>query len=370
MIRPTLATLFATIPTLSMADVPRVVTDIAPVHSLVAQVMGDLGKPELLLPANVSPHSFALRPSQAAALEQAGAVFWMGEALTPPLEPMLKKLASTAANVAFLDLAQTQTHEFRDHDAAIEDAHDGHDHDEEHKHDAEHDHGEHEHEAEHKHDAKHDHGEHEHKEEHKHDAEHDHGEHEHEEEHKHDAEHDHGEHEGHAHDHEGTDPHAWLNPDNALAWLPVIVAELSALDPENAATYTANAEAAQAELEATINDITEILTPVKGKAFVVFHDAYRYFEDRFDVGSKASISISDASAPGPARVERIQTLVRDLNVSCAFSEPQFSAGLVDTVLEGTDANAAILDPMGVNQTAGPDLYNNVLRDMAQAIADC
>ncbi|SDX11780.1 zinc ABC transporter substrate-binding protein [Litoreibacter albidus] len=343
MIRPTLATLFATIPTLSMADVPRVVTDIAPVHSLVAQVMGDLGKPELLLPANVSPHSFALRPSQAAALEQADAVFWMGEALTPPLEPMLKKLASTAANVAFLDLAQTQTHEFRDHDAAIEDAHD-------------------EHEEEHKHDAEHDHGEHEHEEEHKHDAEHDHGEHE--------AEHDHGGHEGHAHDHEGTDPHAWLNPDNALAWLPVIVAELSALDPENAATYTANAEAAQAELEATINDITEILTPVKGKAFVVFHDAYRYFEDRFDVGSKASISISDASAPGPARVERIQTLVRDLKVSCAFSEPQFSAGLVDTVLEGTDANAAILDPMGVNQTAGPDLYNNVLRDMAQAIAHC
>ena len=145
--------------------------------------------------------------------------------------------------------------------------------------------------------------------------------------------------------------------------------QVLALDTARRAAIQA-AEAAQAELEATINDITEILTPVKGKAFVVFHDAYRYFEDRFDVGSKASISISDASAPGPARVERIQTLVRDLNVSCAFSEPQFSAGLVDTVLEGTDANAAILDPMGVNQTAGPDLYNNVLRDMAQAIADC
>lgn len=302
MLRPALTSLLFSIPSLTLADAPRVVTDIAPIHSLVAQVMGDLGSPDLLVAANASPHSFSLRPSQAGALEQAQAVFWVGEALTPWLEPLLGKLAPKAEHIELLHLPVTQTLAFRE---GVTFEHDAHDHED-----------------------------------------------------------------AHGHGDVEADPHAWLNPDNAMAWLDVIAAELAELDPENAATYAANAKAAKDGLGETIAQIEATLVPVKDKTFIVFHDAYHYFEARFDVEASAAISLSDAAAPGPARVEQIQTLVREKTVTCAFSEPQFSQGLIATVLDGTDARAAVLDPLGSTMEPGPDLYNALLRTMADAIAGC
>ncbi|SHF17944.1 zinc transport system substrate-binding protein [Litoreibacter ascidiaceicola] len=306
MLRPALASLLLSLPQVALAETPRVVTDIAPIHSLVAQVMGDLGTPELLVTANASPHSFSLRPSQAGALEQAQAVFWVGDGLTPWLEPLLDRLAPNAKNIEFLHRSETETLAFRT-DAAFEA--DGH---------------------------------------------------------------DHGDHDGHDDhdDHSDVDPHAWLNPDNAAAWLAIIASELSVLDPENADTYAANAQRAEADLHASTVEIERILAPAKGKTFIVFHDAFHYFEARFDVEASAAISLGDATAPGPARVERIQELVREKGVSCAFSEPQFSEGLVATVLDGTDARVAVLDPLGSTLPIGPSLYTEMLLGMAKAIAGC
>ena len=300
MLRSVLASLLLSLPQVALAETPRVVTDIAPIHSLVAQVMGDLGTPELLVTANASPHSFSLRPSQAGALEQAQAVFWVGDGLTPWLEPLLDRLAPNAKNIEFLHRPETETLAFRT-DAAFEA--DGH---------------------------------------------------------------DHGDHD----DHSDVDPHAWLNPDNAAAWLAIIASELSVLDPENADTYAANAQRAEADLHASTVEIERILAPAKGKTFIVFHDAFHYFEARFDVEASAAISLGDATAPGPARVERIQELVREKGVSCAFSEPQFSEGLVATVLDGTDARVAVLDPLGSTLPIGPSLYTEMLLRMAKAIAEC
>lgn len=299
MLRAAMTSLLLSVPSIALADVPRVVTDIAPIHSLVAQVMGDLGDPDLLVTANASPHSFALRPSQAVALEQAQAVFWVGEALTPWLEPLLKSLAPQAEHIALLHLPETQTLGFRDDDGFETGGHEqGHD------------------------------------------------------------------------DHGSIDPHAWLNPDNAMVWLRAIAAKLAAIDPQNAVTYKTNAQVARSKLTETAAYIEAILTPAQGKTFIVFHDAYHYFEARFGIEAIASISLSDASAPGPARVERIQTMVQESSVSCAFSEPQFSAGLVATVLEGTDARVAILDPLGSALPTGPAHYNALLRAMAEVIAGC
>ncbi|EPX80998.1 zinc ABC transporter substrate-binding protein [Litoreibacter arenae] len=285
----------------AFADVPRVVTDIAPVHSLVAQVMGELGEPEVLVTASASPHSFALRPSQAGALEQAQAVFWVGESLTPWLEPTLDRLSADAVQVELLHLPETQTLEFRDADGF-----EAHDHDDDHGHDA----------------------------------------------------------------HGDIDPHAWLNPDNAMVWLDAVATELSTLDPENAATYDANAQAAKEALAETVAQIETTLAPAKDTAFIVFHDAYHYFEARFGIEAIAAISLGDAATPGPARVERIQETVRQNGVSCAFSEPQFSDGLLATVLDGTDARVAVLDPLGAALPLGPQHYEATLRAMADAIAGC
>jgi len=350
----------------AMADVPRVAVDIAPVHALVAQVMAGVGAPDLVIPATASPHAYALRPSEAAALQGADLIVWVGPELTPWLTGALDTLADDAARLGLLQVDGIRRLEFRqgasfeahDHD---DDAHEGHDHDTE-KHEG-HDHAGHDHDAE-KHEG-HDHAGHDHDAE-KHEG-HDHAGHDHDAE-KHEG-HEHAGHGHDDHDHSGTDPHAWLDPVNAAAWLDAIAAELSRLDPENAAVYGANAAAGQAELVMLQADIAARMAPLSG-GFIVFHDAYHYFEARFDIEAAGAISLSDAAAPGPARVVEIRDLVASQAVSCVFVEPQFNRGMVDAVFQGTAVNIGVIDPIGATLEPGAGLYAALIDGMAQSFETC
>jgi zinc transport system substrate-binding protein len=357
----------------AMADVPRVAVDIAPVHSLVARVMQGVGSPDLIVPAGASPHEYSLRPSEAAALQAADLVFWMGADLSPWMDSAIGTLTEGAQVTALLEADETMLLAFRE-DALFE-AHshgdDGHDHghddhaeeaSHDHDHDDDHDHEEHAEEASHDHDHDHDHEE--HAEEASHDHDHDHGHEEHAEAEAHDHNHDHD------HAHGAHDPHAWLSPDNAAAWLNLIAGELSAADPDNAGAYFANAAAAQEELEALATEIDGILAPVRGGRFVVFHDAYQYFETAFEISASGAISLSDARDPSPARIAEIQGRVADEGIDCVLAEPQFDPGIVATVMEGTEARTAVLDPLGSDLAPGPDLYPQMMRNLATSLASC
>lgn len=362
----------------ALAETPNVAVDIAPVHSLVARVMEGIGAPDLIVQSGASPHGYSLRPSDAAALQAADLVFWIGADLTPWMEGAVETLATDAAVTTLLETDGTTLLEFRE--GALFEAHD-HDHgDDEHAghsdHDHDHDHDHEDHSHDHDHDDKHAEGEdHAHGDDHDHDH---HDEEEHAEAHSHsDDEHAHEEHahDDHAHDDHGHahgehDPHAWLSPENARTWLNVIAAELSAADPDNAGTYFANAAAARAELETLSSEIGAMLEPVRGGSFIVFHDAYQYFETDFDFPAAGAISIGDASDPSPARIAEIQSRIRDEGVDCVLAEPQFNPGLVATVLDGTDANTGVIDPLGAALEPGPALYPQLIRDMAATLAEC
>lgn len=331
------------------AEVPAVVADIPPVHSLVAMVMQGLGTPDLLVQPGASPHGYSLRPSEARALDQAQAVFWIGEDLTPWLGTALEALAGDASVTALIEAPGTTRLELRK--GATFDAHDHDDH-------GDHDHG--------------DHDEHEDHEEHaadSHDHDHDHEDHAQEDAHD---DHAHGEDDAHRDDHDdhGHDPHAWLDPENARAWLDVLASELSRLDPENAGTYRANADQAKDRLATLTAEISAQMAPLRGMNFVVFHDAYQYFENRFQIPAAGSISISDATDPSPARIKEIRDKVQDLSVVCAFSEPQFNPGLLRTVFQGVDARTGVMDPQGVGLTAGPDLYPTLIANLANSLSEC
>lgn len=334
---------------LAAADVPRVAVDIAPVHGLVARVMQGVGEPALVVPPGASPHGYALRPSEARALDQADLVFWIGESLTPWLQGPLEKLAQDAHRVELLEVAGTTQFAFRA--GARFEAHDHGDH-EGHGHD---DHG---HEG-------HDHGEHDH-DDHGHEG-HDHGEHDHDD-HGHEG-HDHDGHD-HGHHHDGVDPHAWLLPQNAQVWMDLIADELVEHDPENAATYRKNAEAGKQEIAAAAAEVSAMLAPHLDRQFIVFHDAYQYFEQGFGLAAAGAISLSDAAKPSPARVAEVRDVVAELEVSCVFSEPQFNPGLVATVLDGTGAGTAVLDPLGTSLEPGPQFYPTLLQSLGAAIAGC
>ena len=305
----------------ALAEAPNVAVDIAPVHSLVARVMDGVGTPDLIIQSGASPHEYSLRPSEASSLQNADLVFWIGEDLTPWLEETIETLAPDAAVTALLESDGTMELEFRE--SASFEAHDHDDHAEEEGHD---DHDDHDKHAEE------------------------------------------GGHEGH--DHGAHDPHAWLSPNNAANWLNVIAAQLSAADPENAGTYFANAAVGRAEIKVLMAEVNATLDPVRGGQFVVFHDAYQYFETDFDFPASGAISVGDASDPSPARIAEIQARVADEGIECVLAEPQFNSGLVATVMDGSDANTGVIDPLGSDLELGAALYPQLITNMATALVSC
>lgn len=325
-----------------------VVTSIKPIHSLVAGVMGDTGSPHLLVRGAASPHTYALRPSDAAALESARIVFWVGPEMETFLDSAIDTLGSGARVVELGEAHDLIKLRFREGGAF--EAHDHGEDDHDHDHDAGHD------------DHAHDHDDHAHEE-----AGHDH---DHMEAAHDDDDHHHGE-EAHAGHHHGEfNMHIWLDPQNAAALVHEIAEVLSEADPDNATTYEANASALRSRLGALTAELAAELEPVKDKPFVVFHDAYQYFEARFGLKAAGSITVNPDVMPGAERMREIQVRVRELGATCVFSEPQFEPKLVTVATEGTGAGSGVLDPLGAALEDGPELYFELLRGMASSLRDC
>ena len=166
------------------------------------------------------------------------------------------------------------------------------------------------------------------------------------------------------------DPHGWLDPYNGKTWLDVIATELSKIDPENTDIYFDNVSQGKTDIDAVISEIDATLATFRGTNFIVYHDAYQYFERRFDVLAAGSISMGDVSDPSPARIAEIHQTVEELDMTCVFSEPQFNPELVATVVDGTKARARVIDPLGTRLALGADFYLNLLRNIAQTMASC
>jgi zinc transport system substrate-binding protein len=173
-----------------------------------------------------------------------------------------------------------------------------------------------------------------------------------------------------AHSDDQTDPHLWLDPENAKLWLDAIAAALAEVDPQNEVLYLANAAAARVEIDMLGVEIEAQLAPIKGQPFVVFHDAFQYFERRFGIVAAGAVAMSDARAPGPARIAEIRERIGASGAVCLFREPQYRSALVATVVEGTGVRIGLLDPLGASLAPGSDLYPNLLRGLAVSMVDC
>jgi zinc transport system substrate-binding protein len=314
--------------TAAHADTPKVVTDVAPTYAIVAQVMDGVGLPSLIVEQASSPHDFALRPSHARALQEADIVFSVSEGLAPWLVGPMETLATEAAFVFLDEVDGSLVLDVRnddDHEGGHEDGHD--DEDEEHE----------DHQA-------------------------------HEEEEGHD---DHAEEEGHGgHHHTGRDPHSWLDPDNAGLWAMEIADRLSAIDPENATRYQANARAFAKEVASFVIDAEAQFDGLRDKPYFVYHDAYQYFEHRFDIHPIAVVSDTEATAPGPRHIAHIRDIAEQSGATCIAADLSFKAGLLNAISPSGRISAVVLDPLGGLLPLDKDLYLGSLRDLASGLADC
>lgn len=296
------------------AEVPQVTTDIAPVHSLTAQVMGDLGTPSLLLPPQDDPHYFQMRPSQARMLAQSDVIVWMGTAMTPWLPRVIDTLGSDVTSLDLLDLPalpmlvegdMATLHfpgdptEDRDEPGAEQAPDDT-----------------------------------------------------------------------HTHSHGNTDPHAWLDPMNAQAFLAAIAETLATADPDNAATYRVNAKAAQVRIAAMADELTSELTHARRITLVPYHDAYRYFFIRFDLQINGGLANTEATPPSAARLSEIRELLANAHRYCLFSEPGANLDLIAAVAPEASRPIPALDPLGADLTPGAALYETLMRRLANTIATC
>ncbi len=298
---------------------PDVVVSIKPIHSLVASIMKGVGEPKLIVDGAASPHTFSLKPSNAAAIEGADVIFWVGPGIEAFLEKPLDALAASATVIELGDAPGLEKLPFRESGAF--EAHD-------HGHEAEEAHG-HDHAAE-----------------------------------------AHADHDDDHHDHGGFDTHLWLDPMNAKAMAEEIEKTLVSADPANAAAYQANGAALMKDLDALDAELQATVAPVRNRPFIVFHDAYQYFEHRYGVSVAGSITVSPETMPGAERIGQIYKKVKELGATCVFAEPQFEPKLVAVVTEGTPARSATLDPEAATLKSGPGLYFELMRGLANSMKTC
>ena len=298
----------------------NVVTSIKPIHSLASYVMDGVGKPDVIVDGYNSPHGFSLKPSHAKMIEKADLIIWVGEDLEAFLEKPLNTIAKKAVNVEIMDLSGVKKLKFREKN--IFEGHDDHGHGhKEKKHD---DHG-------HK-KAKHD---------------------------------DHG-HEGHAHGEH--DPHVWLDPMNAKVIIKEIENQLVKLDPDNSSKYKANSKKAQSELD---NLTKNIKSDLKGNLrFVVFHDAYQYFENRFGIKVLGALTVNPDVLPGAEQLSEIREVIEHEKVNCLFSEPQFNPAIIKSIAKDTKIKTGVLDPLGATLDKGKGMYSELLQSMYASFKGC
>ena len=305
------------LPLVALATQPQIVTSIKPIHSLVAGVMRGVGEPLLLVSGGASPHDYSLKPSEARAIEQAQAVFWIGPDLESFLIRPLNNVKDKVRVVALLDAPGMTVLPLREGGTWEPHGH-------------EHGHDEHGHETS-----------------------------------------EDGDGNDHQHDHQaGHDPHVWLDPVNAIAMVRRIMTVLGEVDIAHRADYQRNGAALIEHLDHLNQRLAMELAPVRQQPYLVFHDAYQYFEQRYDLDAIGSVTMSAERRPGAKRVADIQARIRDLQVRCVFSEPQFQPALVETIIAGSAARRGVLDPLGAELPPGPDAYFQLLQGLATSLRAC
>ena len=290
------------------ADI-NVVTTIKPLHSLISNVMKGVGEPSLIIEGTSNPHNFVLKPSHAKLLEDADIIFWIGEDLEAFMEKPLSSLAKDAEKISFMDLGTIEKLKFREDNIFDHDDHEDHD---GHKED---DHDDHD-------------------------------------------EHNHGE----------FDAHLWLDPVNAKKMVIEISHELSELDPANKNIYMANADKTIEDLDGLIEEVNQSLS--KNISYVVFHDAYQYFEKRFGVTSAGALTLNPDVLPGAKQIVDIQNLIKEKNIKCIFSEPQYNPKIIETLANDTNILTGTMDPLGANLDKGATMYSKLIISISNSIKNC
>jgi zinc transport system substrate-binding protein len=317
-----------------------VISTIQPINSLVSAVIGNTGKTISIIPAEQSPHDFKLKPSDVKVLQNSNIIFYVSNHLESSVTKVFKNLPKNIKLINLMEESGINHLAIRDNAAWERHDHHGDDHDDHDKHGKKHD----DHDDHDKHGKKHD----DHDDHDKHGKKHD----------------DHDDHE------KEDDVHIWLSPDNAIKIVQKVNKVLSLYFPENSKIYNENTTKFLDKIRNLKMELIKELSPIKNKPYIVFHDAYQYFEKTFELNAVGSVALEGDIASSPKQISFIKDKIIKSKASCVFQEPQFDSKLVKIVVEGTNAKIGTLDPLGVNITGNKDFYLQLLTNMAKSLKEC
>ncbi len=172
------------------------------------------------------------------------------------------------------------------------------------------------------------------------------------------------------HLHPVIDPHVWLDPVNVKQIANQIAIVLSDRYPDHADIFQSNVRILRDRLNQLDSFIAGLLSALKEKPYIVFHDAYAYFESRYGLSHTGVILTKAESSPTIRQIKVNRDLVLNSAAVCIFSEPQFSDRIIQTISEGSSVKIGMLDPLGTEIPAGPEHYFQTMKALALNISDC
>lgn len=314
----------------AVASEPKIVVSINPVHSLVASVTEGITAPELLIKGTDSLHGYQIKPSDVNLLESANVVIWVGPNLESTFRDSISNLRENVTVIEVGELHGIKLYETR------ESTHSDHESNHEMHQTEEHD-------------------------EHEHDRHDEHTEHAHEEQ----TEHTHEKHE-----HGLYDLHLWLDIDNAKTIAKETTETIARLFPQHKALLTSNLKNTINRLNALEHQLRHLSESIEDKPYVVFHDAYQYFERMFHLNNVGTVTLNPEREIGAKRLVELRETIENTRVKCIFKEPQFNPSALEIVAEGTNLKIGTLDPLGADIQPGPEAYSVILRNLMDSLRDC
>ncbi len=295
--------------------VPNVVVSVAPIHSLMAGVMHGIGKPVLVFNSGVSPHTNSISPSAIKSLVHADLVVWVGPGYETAMNKTIAQLEENILIKALIAEENLTVHNIRQGGQW----------------------------------ERHDHGSVEEIPE---------------------ADLDQAISDVDLEQHLYSDPHLWLSTSNGLMMIDFFQQWLSELDPVNKSKYSKNA----IDMKNRVKDFQSIATgqleSVHSQPYLVYHDAYQYFEKEFDMNAVGSVSTNPQQPPGAKRIHELRQLIVDQKIKCIFREPQFESRIIEVLSEGNDIKTGKLDPLGIDIAPGDGLWFKLMTQLSNTIKDC
>ena len=320
---------------ISASEKISIITSVKPLHSIVDAISTNSDQVELLVTTNQSPHDYQLKPSQLKAMQNANIIFYFDDNFETFMSSAFDILPPKVRKSSIIEKANLNLLQYRESgawDKHLHEGDDGHD-----------DHDAHKDEDDDGHDA--------------HKDEHDDG---------------HDDHDAHKDEHDDdVNLHVWLDPENAKSIVNYVVKELTFINPKNHEIYEENGKRYIEKLNNLDAELKISLSGLQDKPFIVFHDAYQYFERAFNLNAVGSISLrDDIHSVSPNRIKEIKDKIKKTNAECVFREPQFSDRLINTIAEKADIKVGTLDPLGASLQNDKGLYFTLMRELADNFKKC